>query len=108
MHSATKAHDFRILSLYKQPCGTGALDGGMERAENFKKVLDVLFDGSRPQISAPSSGPGSSSVGNTSGSGGSTATADVWYPNYDAQFAAGKCVNDSPVPGGRPKYTTGR
>lgn len=95
-----------LLPLYTQPCGTGALDGGVERAENFKKVLDVLFDGSRPQISGPSSGPGSSSVDNTAGSGGST--ADVWYPNYDAQFAAGKCVNDSPVPGGRPTYTTGR
>jgi len=92
---------------HNPPCGTGALDGGIERAENFKKVLDVLFDGSRPQISGPSSSPGSgsSSVDNTAGSGGST--ADVWYPNYDAQFAAGKCVNDSPVPGGRPTYTTG-
>lgn len=28
-----------------QPCGTGDLDGGSERAQNFQKVLDVFFGG---------------------------------------------------------------
>lgn len=32
------------LGCHNPPCGTGALDGGEERRENFKKVLDVFFD----------------------------------------------------------------
>jgi hypothetical protein len=33
------------LSSQHQPCGTGDLDGGSERAQNFQKVLDVFFGG---------------------------------------------------------------
>ncbi|KAL7551637.1 hypothetical protein ACHAWF_014829 [Thalassiosira exigua] len=29
---------------HNPPCGTGPLDGGYERKENFKKVLEVLFE----------------------------------------------------------------
>ncbi|KAL9184834.1 hypothetical protein ACHAXT_002611 [Thalassiosira profunda] len=54
---------------HNPPCGTGPLDGGYERQENFKKVLKVLFepDGSprkfrenvsySPTASAVDSGP---------------------------------------------------
>lgn len=79
----------------------------MERAQNFRKVLDVLFGGSPPKVGAPpsdSSGPladSSPSVGPGSG------VADRWYPDYNGQFSLGKCVNKAPIPGGRPTYTTG-
>ena len=41
------------MFAHVQPCGTGALDGGIERSQNFKKVLDTFFGGSPPQISSP-------------------------------------------------------
>lgn len=33
---------------HNPPCGTGALDGGVDRAQNFQEVLDVLFSDAPP------------------------------------------------------------
>jgi len=37
-----------ICVSYLQPCGTGVVDGGWERSENFQKVLSVFFNGAPP------------------------------------------------------------
>jgi len=60
---------------HNPPCGTGVLDGGQERKENFKKVLEVLFapDGSL-RIQTPSNMPSISS------SSGQDLTADTSQP----------------------------
>ena len=80
----------------------------MERAENFKKVLDVFFGGSPPQVGPSPSSNSSGSDSSSSGSSGvSVGTSDRWYPNYDPQFSLGKCINDAPAPNGRPSYATG-
>lgn len=86
----------------------------MERAENFKKVLDVFFGGAPPQVGSStgtdtdtdvdtSTGSGSSSSGSSSGTG----TSEKWYPDYNPQFALGVCKNEAPSPNGRPSYDTG-
>jgi len=31
---------------------------------------------------------------------------DVWYPNYAGDYANGMCINDYPLPSGRPTYPT--
>ncbi|KAK1732247.1 hypothetical protein QTG54_017072 [Skeletonema marinoi] len=36
---------------HNPPCGTGAVDGGYERSQNFKKVLETFFDAILPEIS---------------------------------------------------------
>eukprot|EP00569_Conticribra_weissflogii_P000939 CAMPEP_0171353700 /NCGR_PEP_ID=MMETSP0878-20121228/44328_1 /TAXON_ID=67004 /ORGANISM="Thalassiosira weissflogii, Strain CCMP1336" /LENGTH=590 /DNA_ID=CAMNT_0011859655 /DNA_START=272 /DNA_END=2042 /DNA_ORIENTATION=- len=38
---------------HNPPCGTGELDGRMERSDNFNKVLDAFFGGVIPQVTAP-------------------------------------------------------
>ncbi|KAL7544587.1 hypothetical protein ACHAWF_012292 [Thalassiosira exigua] len=90
---------------HNPPCGTGALDGGSERAGNFRKALDVLFPDSPPPV-GPSTGgtPGSPAGSGPSTSPGANAR---WYPDYNSQYALGKCLNDAPVPSGRPNYDTG-
>ena len=96
-----------------QPCGTGALDGGIDRAENFKKVLDVMFEGSPPQVgsSASSNSGDSSGSSNQEGSTPQTpqtpSTSDKWYPDYNGDYALGKCINELPLPTGRPNYSSG-
>lgn len=93
-----------------QPCGTGALDGGIDRAENFKKVLDVMFEGSPPQVGSSVSNGGGSS-GSSSQEGSTTtqapAASDKWYPDYNGDYAKGKCINELPLPTGRPNYSSG-
>lgn len=43
---------------HNPPCGTGPLDGGHERLENFKKVLEVLFEkDGRPRQYRPTMEP---------------------------------------------------
>ena len=76
----------------------------MDRAENFKKVLEVMFDGSPPQVgsSTPINDTGDDSDSSTTTSGGS-----LWYPDYNSNYALGKCVNEVPVPSGRPNYDSG-
>ncbi|EJK70750.1 hypothetical protein THAOC_07863, partial [Thalassiosira oceanica] len=32
--------------------------------------------------------------------------ADVYYPNYSKSWAEATCINDNPVPSGRPTYST--
>ena len=115
---------YPVLLIHHQPCGTGALDGKLDRAENFKKVLEVFFGDTIPQVtpssdastngsssgSVSSGGSDSSSSGSgtsSSGSGGSGTTTDRWYPDYNPTFSAGKCLNEAPMPGGRPSYDTG-
>ena len=92
---------------FPQPCGTGALDGGQDRAQNFRKVLDAFFDGSPPQVGSSSGG---SPSGSQTGSGSvptGTGASGRWYPDYNGQFSLGKCVNEAPLPSGRPSYDTG-
>jgi len=36
----------------------------------------------------------------------SSGGADVYYPNYSVSWADATCINDYPVPSGRPTYTT--
>ena len=102
-----------VLHLsFCQPCGTGAVDGGQERAHNFKKVLDVFFGGSIPVVepvlpSSGSSSPGSSPQYDSSPSSAKPAELDKWYPDYNGNWALGKCINVAPLPGGRPTYDTG-
>ena len=76
----------------------------MDRAENFKKVLEVMFDGSPPQV-------GSSTpihdTGDDSDSSITTSVGSLWYPDYNSNYALGKCVNEVPVPSGRPNYDSG-
>ena len=90
----------------------------MERAQNFKKVLDVFFGGSPPPVGSlshldTSTGMGSSGSGSGSGSGSisglvsESGTSAQWYPDYNPQFALGKCSNEAPVPGGRPTFDSG-
>ena len=92
----------------------------MERADNFKKVLNVMFGGVPPKVgpapggssgASTSTGAGSSTEpgsGVTAGSStGSGASADRWYPDYNASFALGKCSNAAPTPSGRPNYASG-
>ena len=78
----------------------------MDRAQNFRKVLDTFFGGSPPQVGSSSGGlpPGSQT-----GSGSSTGSGALgrWYPDYNGQFSLGKCVNEAPLPSGRPSYDTG-
>mmetsp|Transcript_34030 Transcript_34030/g.71596 ORF Transcript_34030/g.71596 Transcript_34030/m.71596 type:complete len:421 (+) Transcript_34030:124-1386(+) len=31
---------------------------------------------------------------------------DVFYPDYDRNYGVGKCINDRPLPSGRPSYST--
>jgi uncharacterized membrane protein len=51
---------------HNPPCGTGALDGGMDRAQNFQKVLDVLFsDAPPPPPEVPSSNTAESGMDST-------------------------------------------
>ena len=56
---------------------------------------------------------GSSSGGSTpgsqtgSGSGSGSGTLSKWYPDYNGNFALGKCSNEAPLPSGRPAYDTG-
>ena len=115
-----------------QPCGTGAVDGTWERAENFKKVLDAFFGGSSPEVgalppadseeapevivSSVDTGPPGASTqpdfstpdsGLTADASADVAAQEKWYPNYDAQYALGKCINNTPAPGGRPSYDSG-
>jgi hypothetical protein len=73
---------------HNPPCGTGPLDGGMERADNFKKVLFALFgstiseppvydtsnsetsdEAGNQETSPNGSNDGSNGNGNSSGSG---------------------------------------
>jgi hypothetical protein len=95
-----------MLYLF-QPCGTGALDGGHERSTNFKKVLDTMFAGSPPVVSGSIT---SSHLGNPSSPSlfspdlPSQTTGDKWYPNYNGNWAEGKCINVYPAPNGRPHY----
>lgn len=80
----------------------------MERAANFKKVLDVFFGGSPPQVGSGAGSSGSGSSGSSpSGSGSSGGSSDKWYPDYNPQFSQGKCINEAPLPSGRPSYDTG-
>jgi len=80
---------------HNPPCGTGPVDGGWERAQNFRKVLDAFFDGSPPQVVS------STIVSSTSGASGR------WYPDYNSNYSLGKCVNEVPPPNGRQSYDTG-
>ena len=53
---------------HNPPCGTGALDGGMDRAQNFQKVLDVLFSDAPPpppENGVPSSNTAESDMDST-------------------------------------------
>ena len=99
-----------------QPCGTGALDGGHERSQNFKKVLDVFFAGEIPQVASVSASVADSesisSISNLTGNISSTkpststlqAVGDKWYPDYNPIWAQGLCSNALPAPTGRPQY----
>ena len=93
-----------LFLLLQPPCGTGALDGGMDRAENFKKVLEVMFDGSPPQVGSSDS---IFDTGGDSDSSTTTSAGSLWYPDYNSNYALGKCVNEVPVPSGRPNYDSG-
>jgi hypothetical protein len=112
---------------HNPPCGTGPLDGGMERADNFKKVLLALFGSSPPSLPAPTgsnsgntngqSSPDSQN-GNTNGSdntldpGSSNNSSDfngagtAYYPDYNPIWSEGKCINDGEPPLGRPNHPT--
>ena len=65
----------------------------------------MFFGGSPPQVGSSSgSRPGSpTDSGPSTGSGAS----GRWYPDYNAQWSLGKCVNEAPIPSGRPSYDTG-
>jgi len=97
---------------HNPPCGTGAVDGGYERSQNFKKVLDTMFAGDPPEVS------GSMSPSNLESSTKPSAiipsshsplpptqtTGDKWYPDYNPIWAKGTCSNSYPAPSGRPHY----
>ena len=76
----------------------------MDRAENFKKVLEVMFDGSPPQVGSSDS---IFDTGYDSDSSTTTSAGSLWYPDYNSNYALGKCVNEVPVPSGRPNYDSG-
>ena len=79
----------------------------MERAQNFRKVLDVLFGGSPPKVGPSPSGSSGTPADSSPSVGSGSGVADRWYPDYNGQFSLGKCVNKAPIPGGRPAYDTG-
>jgi len=98
--------------LYCKPCGTGAVDGGYERSQNFKKVLESIFAGNPPEvlgsvISSNLQGPTqpSPSIPTSSlPSPHTQTTGDRWYPDYNPIWAKGICINSYPAPSGRPHY----
>ena len=69
----------------------------------------MMFEGSPPQVgSSASSNSGGSSSSNQEGSTPQTpATSDKWYPDYNGDYALGKCINELPLPTGRPNYSSG-
>jgi len=83
------------------------LDGGIDRAENFKKVLDVMFEGSPPQVGSSASNSGSSGSNQEGSTPQTPSTSDKWYPDYNGDYAKGKCINELPLPTGRPNYSSG-
>jgi hypothetical protein len=92
-----------------QPCGTGALDGGMERADNFKKVILSLFGSSLPDLPvAGNLGSGDQNEGSSSESSNSNpsdeTSGSAYYPDYNSIWSLGKCINDGQPPSGRPNY----
>lgn len=92
-----------------KPCGTGPVDGGQERAENFKKVLDAILDDNRTQVGIPSVSdpkPDSQSL-SASGFVANPTGSAKWWPDYNPQWTEGKCVNDGTTPSGRPSYDSG-
>src|SRR5210317_555510 len=104
---------------HNPPCGTGALDGGHERSQNFKKVLETFFAGSPPEVSGSTTT--ASNVDEPSNPSSPTSTTpsspspptqinggDKWYPDYSLVWAEGKCLNAYPAPSGRPHYDSQR
>ena len=90
---------------HNPPCGTGALDGGIDRSQNFNKVLDVMFGGSPPQVGIPSTGDDSDYDPDSNPSTPTTPiTQDQWYPDYNSDYSLGACSNTTPIPAGRPNY----
>jgi hypothetical protein len=97
----------------------------MERADNFKKVLEAVFGGSTPDLpvpddsasgnqndqdpwegsdgNAPSNSSGSSDTSSGGSSNGSS-PGSAWYPDYNPIWADGKCINHGEPPSGRPNY----
>ena len=69
----------------------------------------MMFEGSPPQVgSSASSNSGDSSGSNQEGSTTQTpSTSDKWYPDYNGDYALGKCINELPLPTGRPNYSSG-
>ena len=80
---------------HNPPCGTGALDGGIDRSQNFNKVLDVMFGGSPPQVGISSSdsllapSPSSSAAASLAGSPGPPPTR----PPFDPTSEVGMIIN---------------
>ena len=99
---------------HNPPCGTGALDGGHERSQNFKKVLETFFAGSPPEVSGSTttsnvdepSSPSSPTSSTPSPPSSPTQIngGDKWYADYSLNWAEGKCLNAYPAPSGRPHY----
>ena len=72
------------------------MDGLWERSRNFKRVLDVLFDGSLPDM-LPETSPSALSNGNNIDAGPPALTAlGRWYPNY-ANLWSGETVEENLV-----------
>ena len=69
----------------------------------------MMFEGSPPQVGSSASNSGDSS-GSSSQEGSTTqtpSTSDKWYPDYNGDYAKGKCINELPLPTGRPNYSSG-
>jgi hypothetical protein len=75
--------------------------------------LDTFFEGRLPELSGSITSSNFESQINSSSSNNITPSStpppsqtsgDVWYPDYNVNWAEGKCSNAYPAPSGRPHY----
>jgi len=67
------------------------VEGLWERSQNFKRVLDVLFDGSLPAMLLDTNQPALSNESNTlyidAGPQSLITASGRWYPDYASSFS---------------------
>ena len=73
-------------------------------------MLEVFFGDSPPPVGPSPAGNSPPTAGPPTGSDTGSPPAgqsDKWYPDYNGDFSLGKCVNEAPLPTGRPNYGSG-
>jgi hypothetical protein len=81
---------------HNPPCGTGAVDGGPERANNFQKALGT-FD----LIKLPKSPGGGKGEGGGIGGGPKTVCGADWLSASKCEKSMKECASSLDCPGGQ-------